>query len=655
MDTWPAARLGKVFKPTRSYLDIDIRLLTIWELRPDLQNIFDISSEEDFCGFLGWWFWKGQGQYPNLRVNISSQVRDCLLKPSKEVVQDVDFPITQMMKGLWKGFDGFWSDRYTLDSTDSRRAFCAHWYFTIYSESGGLLPEPDQTKANLQSSSLKDSGIESWLTKGYVLWWFYVSGEYLPTSKDRDTSKNYVAKWAYLNFWKPEQICPRSCWPEGKTQDDFFETFWAHQEIFSEQEKAILDIGKSIDHFKHKASGLQAFQNSQLYQSEEKPGKIKETLLEPLIELKKGVNLIGYAKGEIGIGEDVRCASSCLEQEGIDHSIFSYPRQTSFRQNAKSHDHRILDDNPFDINIFCLPAIESSWAAIELGEKFFKGRYNIGYWPWELSKWPSNLSTVFSYFDEVWAPSKFIEKAIKEVSPIPVFWMPLSLSDEVVADVKRVDYGLPESSFLFLFTFDFGSSFYRKNPMDIIFAFKEAFPLGTENVGLVFKYMNHNPENPNFKKFSELCKQDTRIKCFEGTMDKAKVLGLMKTADVFVSLHRAEGFGRCIAEAMLLSKPTVVTDFSGSTDFCKQEFSELVDYELQSIDKNEYWYSDGQTWAYPNIQSAALAMRRLFDNPHEAHSKGEKARQWVLKNHSHKAVGLRYKSRLDEIIKKIRT
>jgi glycosyltransferase involved in cell wall biosynthesis len=164
----------------------------------------------------------------------------------------------------------------------------------------------------------------------------------------------------------------------------------------------------------------------------------------------------------------------------------------------------------------------------------------------------------------------------------------------------RKHYGLPEKKFLFLYIFDFNSSVARKNPMATVQAFKQAFKPSDSTVGLVLKTMNTKPNNPEWQAFLKECQTDKRIQLITETLDRPEVLGLINACDAYVSLHRAEGFGRTMAEAMLLIKPVIATNYSGNIDFSTNYLVSPIDYKLVKLKEFDYqWISidDQAEWA----------------------------------------------------------
>ena len=330
-----------------------------------------------------------------------------------------------------------------------------------------------------------------------------------------------------------------------------------------------------------------------------------------------GVNLYGFAYGELGIGEDLRMAVACCEAANIPYYVVNVDagnlRQADRLLEGKTHDFQSAELPPYSNNIFCLPAIDTaSRIFMQMGASAFEGYHNIGWWPWELSVFPKAWQPhAFKLVNEVWASSTFLEDMYKRSTHKPVHLVPLAVSVDRIKRHPRKYYGLPEKKYLFLYVFDFNSTVARKNPMATVKAFKQAFPKKDKSVGLVFKTMNTNPNNPDWQTFFKECKTDKRIHVLTETMDRPDVLGLIDCCDAYVSLHRAEGFGRTIAEAILLNKKIIATNYSGNVDFSSFSEAYLVDVNLISIEKSSYFWldvNDHATWADVDINSASVKM-----------------------------------------------
>lgn len=187
--------------------------------------------------------------------------------------------------------------------------------------------------------------------------------------------------------------------------------------------------------------------------------------------------------------------------------------------------------------------------------------------------------------------------------------------------------------------------------MATIAAFQKAFPAKRKDVGLVLKTKNLSAtgEHEAVKLLRETVAADPRIIWLEANITRAELEGLLSLCDCYVSLHRAEGFGLTIAETMLLGKPTIVTNYSGNTDFCHSDNSCLVDYTLVPVNPGEYPMSEGQKWANPDVEHAAAYMQKLVSDPYYARQVGQAAAAYIAEQHSISALGRRMKERIAEL------
>ena len=341
-----------------------------------------------------------------------------------------------------------------------------------------------------------------------------------------------------------------------------------------------------------------------------------------------GVNLIGYAFGQLGIGEDLRMTARALKAADIPFAIINFSPGKDIPQNDLSFRKWVLPEKqigPYAINLFCMTALETGRFYAERGGTQFSGRYSIGYWPWELSKWPESWNLTHPLVDEVWVSTNHIQAALQPAFAGPIQVMPLVVTPEkgsgqlrksVQRVATRLSFRLPLKARLFCFAFDLNSSIHRKNPQACIEAFLRAFPPGEltrDQVGLVIKTHIPKKGHREWEKLKSLAAIDDRIHIIEGTLPRSDLMALYAGCDVFVSLHRAEGFGRGIAEALQLGLHVIATDYSGNTDYCHlPEFSKqisLIPFRLVKVRAGQYPYAAAQLWASPNVNAAAQAMR----------------------------------------------
>ena len=337
-----------------------------------------------------------------------------------------------------------------------------------------------------------------------------------------------------------------------------------------------------------------------------------------------GFNLIGYVRGEFGIGEDVRMAVAACEAAGIPHALVNLDPGGSASQGDTSLESRLETSTsaalaPYASNVFCLTGFETARAYLEFGPQLFEHRHNIGWWPWELPVWPRHWDVAFGLMDEIWAASRYTQDmyiaaqsaCLPAAVRRPVTLMPMAVTIDRLQPVSRAALGLPANHFLYLYIFDFNSYLARKNPFAAISAFQRAFP-HDETVGLVFKTMNSQPADRRWRRFLGECRADPRIHLIDRTLARGEVLGLVAACDAYVSLHRAEGFGRTLAEAMLLGKPVIGTDFSGNRDFLDDTTGYPVRWRRRTVRNGEYPFitpEDRAWWAEPDRSDAARQMR----------------------------------------------
>jgi hypothetical protein len=357
---------------------------------------------------------------------------------------------------------------------------------------------------------------------------------------------------------------------------------------------------------------------------------------------KFGVNLIGYARGELGIGEDIRQVAVALQSQGIPVCIINFKPGSNISQADRSVDPLIVTEPQYGINVFCMTGIETTRYVCEEGLSALEGRYNIGLWPWELPDWPESCRHAYACVDEVWGISQYTAHAHRHAAPRPVLPMGLPVELGPLGAQTRKDFGLPSESYLFYFAFDINSNAARKNPEGLIKAFQMAFPKeGKDQVGLVLKISHPETGCRLWKRIRKIARRDKRIHLIEKTMRRPELLALFSACDCLVSLHRAEGFGRCIAEALLLDKQVITTGFSGNLDFCHEPRVALVRHTMRKVEAKDYMWGEGQQWAEPDLDHAAELMRSIWKEPREV---GAGNCDFSLES-----VGQRYKSRLKEI------
>lgn len=362
-----------------------------------------------------------------------------------------------------------------------------------------------------------------------------------------------------------------------------------------------------------------------------------------------GINVVGAVTGEYGLGEATRGTLRSLSSANIPFTVKKI-EVGWHRHLDNSYIDSISEDNPYPINLIHINPDEGLYNSI--GMQYFKDRYNIGYWGWELPQLHPAWEFAFDLFDEIWTLSNYSAEAISTLSPIPVITMMPSLELPPVS-LQREDLGLPKNKFIFLFMFDFHSTVSRKNPLATIEAFKQAFSQFNEDVLLIIKFSNAEYHPDRKEKLKEAAAGWPSIRFIEGHLMKEEVQGLLYNCDCYVSLHRAEGFGLTMAESMFYGKPVIATGFSSNIEFMNVGNSFLVKYNLVTITENEGSYFKGAVWADPDVDHAATLMRYVFENYEVAQRIGAKAARDIKFLLSPQKIGEQLKNRLEYIQQRI--
>ncbi|HEY9623080.1 MAG TPA: glycosyltransferase [Crinalium sp.] len=367
-----------------------------------------------------------------------------------------------------------------------------------------------------------------------------------------------------------------------------------------------------------------------------------------------GVNIAGYVKGEFGLGESVRANLRALKAADIPfviNNVSSDPWNCHRYLDSTYGDSHFSQDNPYPINLVNLNAEHVPLMVKRFGSDYFKNHYNIGFWVWELPQFPTEWQWLFGFFDEIWTPSNYAAEAIAAVSPIPVIKVMHSL-DLPQPSISREALGLPTDKFIYLFMFDALSTFERKNPVAVVEAFIQAFGKVDPNVMLVIKFSNseHYPQQRD--QFKALVADCPSIYLIEGHLMKEEVNALIYNCDCYVSLHRAEGFGLTMAEAMYYGKPVIATGYSANLEFMNVGNSFLVKYDLISTSADEGPYKKGNFWANPDVEHASALMHYIFHNYSQAQQIGIRAAREVRPLLSPPRIGDRIRNRLNYILDK---
>jgi glycosyltransferase involved in cell wall biosynthesis len=342
---------------------------------------------------------------------------------------------------------------------------------------------------------------------------------------------------------------------------------------------------------------------------------------EPCTAGPRDVRVVGLLSSASGIGKSARLCMDTLQRSGFtvtgndlagllgssDGIVF--PASNTKRSTRELS---IFHLNP----PMLLPGILFSGPG-----RYYAG-YNIGYWAWELEVLPHEWIQAIRYLRAIIVPSFFCRATMKRYTSKPVLVVPHPVHATGVPSAK-----LGEDVFRVLNIFRFGSSFERKNPLALIRAFRSAFD-DDPNAQLVLKTSDGEQYPAEKAKLLREAGGASNIEIIDSVWSNNRVEALLQSADVYASLHRSEGFGLPLAEAIMHHVPIVATNWSGNTDFCSPQHTFAVDYKLIDFHDPHPDYEQVQhaSWADASVTHAALQLQRVRADPTAARNRAIAAR-----------------------------
>jgi hypothetical protein len=332
-------------------------------------------------------------------------------------------------------------------------------------------------------------------------------------------------------------------------------------------------------------------------------------------------NVIGYFNGTFGLATNSRSIYSALEYDfpttiAVNTSVPWHNFSFKFDANYK-----VDSDN--SINIFCLNYNEH---IDYVTKKFFGnsvGKINTVVWASETEKCLTNVRVYEKYFSKIFAVSNYCAKSYVNTNVDIDKVLPLCIPS--FTKIKTNEQLYDDNKFYVGFIFDFCSSLSRKNPLDSIKVFEEAFEDVDEAV-FILKYINKDRSSEDYKKLRDaIDNSPQKHKIIEIDKHMPDINALYNTFNVYISLHRSEGSGLTMMDAIYNNIPVICTDYSGNKDFCNKYNSYLVDCEMVPIPNLDINYSHygllGYKWAQPNIKTAVSHMKYIYNNYSEVKNK----------------------------------
>jgi glycosyltransferase involved in cell wall biosynthesis len=336
------------------------------------------------------------------------------------------------------------------------------------------------------------------------------------------------------------------------------------------------------------------------------------------------VRVVGLLSSASGLGKSARLCIESLRDAGYSVSsedvgdLFAsddgvpYPPPDAFQPGGFSLYHL----NPSML----LPGIIRSGLA-----RYYRS-YNIGYWAWELEALPPEWVTCLRFVHAVIVPSRFCQAAVRRYTSKPVAVVPHPVSIEHAAPPGR-----PRGTFRVVNIFRFGSSFIRKNPIAAVEAFRLAFN-DDSTAQLVLKTCDGARFPDELSRLTNAIGARANIALIDEVWPEERIAELMRSADAYLSLHRSEGFGLPLAEAIMTGVPVIATNWSGNTDFCKSCYP--IDYRLVPFHDShgEYDQVGKARWAEPSVTQAAQHLRCVRADRASAQARAQAAKTDLIRH-----------------------
>lgn len=370
----------------------------------------------------------------------------------------------------------------------------------------------------------------------------------------------------------------------------------------------------------------------------------------PAIERRRGVLFIGYAEGDLGLGQAFRNILRAVALSVSPFAIYPFRVGIETRLIGPFMPERYDLTHAYPINVIY---VAPDYAPVVLGlmdRRLVQDSYNVLHTVWELPEAPAAWRSKLKRINEIWAPNMFVANAFRDIFSGPIPIIPNTVDVEDGPYPSRGDYGMASNRYYFMFSFDYFSSPFRKNPLGVVEAFQAAFPRGDENAGLILKSIGPSDKYPDIsEKIRTAAAFDDRILVIDRGMSRHEVLGLLHACDCYVSLHRAEGFGLGMAEAMSFGRVVIGTNFSGNTDFLTETTGFPIPYTLRPVLRHEYPWSKGQVWADPDLSAAVSTMRMVFHSPDIARQRAAAGQKFIRDHFAPVVVGQIIKDRINRI------
>lgn len=344
-----------------------------------------------------------------------------------------------------------------------------------------------------------------------------------------------------------------------------------------------------------------------------------------------GVNLVGYTKRKLGIGEAFMLNIEAFKTTNIPFRIYDVETSECVVGNDIQTEYSI---NLFQISPQSILIIHKNFK-----EDFYEKKYNILFAAWESEYVPHDVRDNVSFFDEIWCPSKFCQSILSRYFQGSVINIPhpVQINTDDLKNTESLIYNKSKISFLTIF--DYNSSIERKNILGLLESFQKAFGTTNDNTELIIKATNSKRNKEAKRQIEKKLSEMNYVKVIDCYMSRVDLNQLIYDCDSYISLHRSEGFGLTIAEAMFLQKPVIATGYSGNMEYMNCFNSFLVDFEIIKNKKSDSNYDENIVWAQPSKECASIHLRNLALNYESLKEIGLKASLDIKDKFSFNEIG----------------
>jgi glycosyltransferase involved in cell wall biosynthesis len=368
--------------------------------------------------------------------------------------------------------------------------------------------------------------------------------------------------------------------------------------------------------------------------------------------LAMGVNVVGPIQYESGLGEAARGSIKILESLGLPCAKVPAPMVLNTARGTYYSESELSRKLAYKVNLFHLNGPEMGVVHRHWPRVFSNGQYNIGFWVFELERIPQSWVAFLRGLNEIWTPSTFSRDAIAPFVSVPVHVIPTAIDIHYPDGACRREFGLPEAAVCVMAAFDLNSTRARKNPDATVEAFKRAW-LARKDLHLVLKISNADKNWQAVRDIRERLKGVEGVTFITEVLPRDKLTRLQAVCDIYLSLHRSEGFGLHLTECMALGLPVVATDWSANRDYLNESNGMPVPYRLEEIAATIGPYEKGNRWAEADVAAAAEKLILLASDGARRKALGAAAKEQIKSLYSVQAVAqvvaMRYRAVEDSL------